>query len=283
MRHTTRAASAERSEARPNAGQAERSSAPDGGGSTPPSGAGIGQADCKALVDGVHCEKVRPSTERQIFEGLDDIPWADLDHAYGAATDLPGLRFERFTDASLMEKYVILQCRAWDELRTARQLPDHLALPIGALIHRQDELTAFAETGAWPWDDMFLAERTLLASRFSDEGFEAISGPVAWLFAGAKWMIFDYGPILSLILGRPAPRIRDDPCTLSPGRQRIARAFLVEPAKPDWMWFWSGRNGNASGDCKRLGVPHDRTVWLKWLGLPPEQRGIVGWVRRILN
>ncbi len=198
--------------------------------------------------------------------------------------DHPALAFDQIGKHPPVGQFVILSNAACEAMETGAPLPVRFAEPVVALIEASEKILRDHREVGWPWEEMVQPDLLDYAARLDDEGIDTIAEQIAGMIeAGTKWMQFEYQTILDLVLGRPAPRLPDDPCTLSPGRRRIAQAFLNQPVNVDWMWFWHPKNVNATAACKETGVPHDRDVWLRWLGLPSEQRGLIGWLHRILN
>ena len=126
----------------------------------------------------------------------------------------------------------------------------------------------------WGWGGLPSSTALYLASWLDDEAVDAVADDLLPLLEPNAMQLFQFDTILCLILGRPVPKIPDDPCTLSPGRRKLAEAFMQKPRGEfqDYAFWWK-RNGNAGAARARLNLPHDRAVWLKWLGLPRWQIG----------
>ena len=155
-------------------------------------------------------------------------------------------------------------------------------VPVGVrgirLIEEEDRLLEQLQKDGCPWEDAAQPTLLELAARLREPAIEANAVALAPLVAPGLAHICHGETLLKLVLGSSIPRIPEDRCTLSAGRRTLALRFLEKPGKPDTLWFWSPMNGNASLVCRDFGVPHDRAVWLEWLGakrrlfglLPPD-------------
>ena len=193
--------------------------------------------------------------------------------------DHVSLQLEQASSCSALEQYVIVWSCAVAELKKAPELTGPFATLIADLVDRREELGEIAESGVWPWEDEFEPDLLQLFARLSEPALEDVAEACARLVAEARGLVSSFDVVLSLILGDPPPRIPDEPCSLSPGRREIAKAFLARPSRQDPWWFWHSKNGNAAAACAQLGVPHDRVVWLKGMGLPQDGSAWLKWLR----
>ena len=199
--------------------------------------------------------------------------------------DHAALQLGAAASASALEQYVIVRSCAARDLTLSTALPDAFAPAIAGLVDRVDALRAVNQLGVWPWADEFEPGLLQLFDRLPDHALDTVAPACARLIAEARMLIFHFDTVLSLVLGHPIPRIPDDPCTLSDGRRVIAAMFLARPPHDrERSWFWHPKNGNAAAACARARVPHDRAVWLRWLGLPDDTERRTGrWWKVLLG
>ena len=214
--------------------------------------------------------RLRRRADRTL-EGLPDplerAAWLRALSQIGAG-DHPGLQLERASSGSGIERYIVVWSCAVAALRQAPVLPDHFAPLVADLVDQREGLREVMALEVWPWEDEFEPDLLRLFCRLSEPALEEVAAACARLIGDAGWYPFDLDALLQLILGQPIPRIPDEPCSLSPGRRLIASAFLTKPARPGCWWFWYKLNGTAAAARDQFNLPHDRRVWLKWLGLP---------------
>ena len=184
--------------------------------------------------------------------------------------DHPNLTFERLDDLTGLEHFVALMAAAQSRLQTGKRLTADFAPHIARLADtRADGVQQAYLDANWGWDGSPRGTALFLASLLDDDGIDGIADQLVPLLEANAMQLFEYDTILAMILGRPLPKIPDDPCTLSPGRRKLAKVFMRKPHGPDKHWaFWAPRNGNAGAARARANLPQDRKVWLKWLGLP---------------
>lgn len=163
------------------------------------------------------------------------------------------------------ERYVIVVSQAIRVLKTADELPTEFAALLGEMAKQSGEISTALNDACWPWPRNVAGSILALFGRMAIKDLDEQAKYCVPLLKGGMLM-FDYELVLSLILKDQRPQIPDDPCGLSYGQREIALAFLDKPSVSDSFWFWEKGNGNASLACKRFGVPHDRHLWLRWLG-----------------
>lgn len=175
------------------------------------------------------------------------------------------LALERAKSAPLGERYVIVVSQAIRVLRTSDELPTEFAQLLGEMARQANDISKALSDALWPWPHNVAVTILTLFGRMAVNDFDEQSKFCVSLLKDPL-LVFDFELVLWLILKDQRPQIPNDPCDLSDGQREIALAFLEKPHLVDNYWFWEKTNGNASLACKRFGVPHDRRLWLKWLG-----------------
>ena len=181
-------------------------------------------------------------------------------------TDHKALALDDMAGRTLLERYVILVANAFVALAEGLALPDIYATSLAEFAANRSTLINLIRDSDWPWDEDLDATLLLLFGRLSDETLDGVAASCAEVVKNGL-TLFNYEALLHLIFGKHRPRIPFGPCPLSSGRRTIARALLAKPTPANQWWFWDRTNGNASGACKQFGVPHNRMLWLLWLGL----------------
>jgi hypothetical protein len=177
------------------------------------------------------------------------------------------LRPSAVASRGLLEKYLVAVSYGASQLGATPEVPEEVTAILAEVAEHHAGIDKILEDARWPWGGRPSDQILWLLTQLPDVAVDRIAASCTNLVAKNRSIAYQQPQILELVLGETRPQIPTDPCTLSPGRRALARALLADRDPADIRsFFWDETNPYASEACEKLGVPHDRELWVQWLG-----------------